>query len=329
MNKHLPYLVHECGANFSPQLSEHLGEPFFNLARKAIEGKKPVKTHKPNYQKLSIRGSSGTIYRLLYKGKEIGEISDVHLFREAYVGAIYNHFGKSYRVTAHTANEVHLEDADPHFRTEGIFWTVIQSAEMLSGIRYAENLAACYGKLTVFENFGGFKLIDSRFDSRSGEVLEEERSERARRSNVRGFWLELTDTSILGDSVLLHDLFGVEQLLRIGAPFIVPCDRHDLGTLTTQKYPAVYLYETVPGGIGVAEKAIEVWPKIIETAIEIVVRCTCKHGCPSCLVPPRLPLGFEEPRKGPTITIARRLLDIASISARERFDPDSHVWVPI
>ncbi len=326
MNKHLPYLVHECGANFSPQLSEHLGEPFFNLARKAIEGKKPVKTHKPNYQKLSIRGSSGTIYRLLYKGKEIGEISDVHLFREAYVGAIYNHFGKPYRVTAHAAGEVHLEDADPHFRTEGIFWTVTEGAEILSGIRYAENLAACYGRLTVSENFGGFKLIDSR----SGVVLEEERSERERRSNVRGFWLELTDTSILGVSVLLHDLFGVEQLLRIGAPFVVPCDRHDLGTLTTVKNPtAVYLYETVPGGIGVAEKALEVWPKIIETAIGIAERCTCSHGCPSCLVPPRLPLGFKEPRKEPAIAIARRLFDIASTSARERFDPDSHVWVPI
>ncbi len=60
-------------------------------------------------------------YRLIYKHKEIGTISDVHLFHEAYVGAIYRHFGKSYLVTAHTADEVLLEDADPHLRTEGIF----------------------------------------------------------------------------------------------------------------------------------------------------------------------------------------------------------------
>jgi ATP-dependent helicase YprA (DUF1998 family) len=100
--------------------------------------------------------------------------------------------------------------------------------------------------------------------------------------------------------------------------------------LTSLKPPAtVYLYETVPGGIGVAEKALEVWPTVIETAIGIAERCPCKHGCPSCLVPPRLPPGFEEPKKAPANTIARRFLDIASSSARERFDPETHAWVPL
>jgi DEAD/DEAH box helicase domain-containing protein len=326
MAKHVPYLVHECGAEFSPQLAQHLGSPFFDFARKAMDGRRPVKGRGPSYQKLSIRGGSGTTYRLMYKGEEVGDISDVHLFREAYVGAVYNHFGKPYRVTAHAANEVHLEDAEPHLRTEGIFWTVTHGVEILSGIRYAENLAACYGKLTVFENFGGFRLIDTR----SGEVIDEQRVQLARPSNVRGFWLELADSSILGDRSDVRDLFGLEQLLRIGAPFIVPCDRHDLGTLTSLSPPAtIYLYETVPSGIGVAETALEVWPKVVETAVGIAERCSCRHGCPRCLVPPRLPPGFDEPKKGPAILIARRFLDLASTSPRERFDPETHAWVPL
>jgi DEAD/DEAH box helicase domain-containing protein len=326
MARHVPYVVHECGAEFTPELAEHLGSPFFDFARKAMDGKKPVKGHGPSYQKLSIRGGSGATYSLVYKGKEVGDISDVHLFREAYVGAVYNHFGKPYRVTAHAAGEVQLEDAEPHLRTEGIFWTVTQGAEILSGIRYEENLAGCYGKLTVFENFGGFRLIDTR----SGEVVDEQRMQLARPSNVRGFWLELADASILGDRSRVGDLFGLEQLLRIGAPFVVPCDRHDLGTLTSLRPPAtVYLYETVPGGIGVAEKALEVWPTVIETAIGIAQRCACKHGCPSCLVPQRLPPGFDEPKKEPAITIARRFVEIASTSGREMFDPGTHAWVPL
>ncbi len=326
MARHLPYLVHECGAEFTPELAEHLGTSFFDFARNAMDGKKPVKSHGPNYQRLSIRGGSGATYRLVYKGKEVGGISDVHLFRETYVGAVYNHFGKPYRVTAHAAGEVQLEDVEPHLRTEGIFWTVTQGADILSGIRYAENLAACYGKLTVFENFGGFRLIDTR----SGEVVDDQRIQLARPSNVRGFWLELADSSILGSGSDVRDLFGLEQLLRIGAPFVVPCDRHDLGTLTTLKPPAtVYLYETVPGGIGVAEKALEVWPTVIETAIGIAERCACKRGCPSCLVPPRLPPGFEEPKKEPAIVVARRFSDIASTSTRERFDAETHAWVPL
>lgn len=324
MGKHLPYLVYECDGQFTPQLAEYLGRPFYDFACKQMEGKKPVKDRKPSYPRLNIRGGSGATYRLIYKGKEIGDISDVHLFREAYVGAIYNHFGKSYRVKAHGADEVQLEDGEPHHRTEGSFWTVTQGAEILSAIRYSEKLAVCYGRLTVFENFGGYKLIDTR----SGDVLEEEQKSSARTLNVRAFWLELTDTSILSN-MNVRDLFGVEQLLRIGAPFVIPCDRHDLGTLTTVKHPpAVYLYETVPGGIGVAEKALEVWPKIVKTAIGIAERCSCRHGCPSCIVPPRLPQGFNEPKKDVAIAIGQQFLNLSSTSHRERFDPLSHAWIP-
>jgi DEAD/DEAH box helicase domain-containing protein len=326
MARHLPYLVHECGANFTSQLKEHLGIPFYHLACQMTEGKKPVTHRGPSYRALNIRGGSNTTYRLMYNGREIGEISDVHLFREAYVGAIYNHFGKSYRVIAHSADEVHLEDAGSHLRTEGIFWTVAQSAELLAGMRYAENLAACYGKLTVFENFGGYRLIDTS----SGAVIDEVPTQLARCFNVRGFWLELADPSILKDCSDVKDLFGLEQLLRIGAPFVVSCDRHDFGTFTTFKLPpTVYLYETVPGGIGVAEKLLEMWPSVIETAIGIAAGCSCKHGCPSCLVPPRLPPGFTQPHKEPALAVARRFLEIASTSERERYDPQTHTWVPL
>ena len=323
MSRHLPYLVHECGPPLDAELAEHLGSDFFNYARKALQGKSPVHGHAPNYQRLSIRGGSGSIYRLIYRNKEIGTISDVHRFREAYVGAVYNHFGKAYRVAAHGASEVHLEDVEPHLRTEGVFYTVIQESELLSGIRYGENLAACYGKLTVFENFAGYRLIDTR----SGDVLDEERSELARQSRVRGFWIELADSSALEGLADTCHLFGFEQLLRIGAPFVVPCDRHDLVTHTSLKPPAsVYIYETVPGGIGVAEKILEVWPQVVQTGIDITTKCGCKHGCPGCLVPPRLPSGFDEPRKEPAIAIARLFLTLASTATRERFDPDTHSW---
>lgn len=324
MSKHVPYLMQEVNSGLTEDLREPLGDTFIDFARKATAGTKPVSGYKPNYWRLSIRGGSSITYRLMYKGKEIGTISDVHLFREAYVGAIYSHFGRSYRVTAHGADEVHLEDVEPHLRTEGIFYTVTQGAEILSGIRYAENLSACYGKLTVFENYAGFRLIDVR----SGDVLDEVKSQLARSSSVRGFWLQTTDASILAIPVDMQSLFGLEQLLRIGAPFVVPCDRHDLGTLTAKSPATVYLYETVPGGIGIAEKALEVWPIIIDTAIKIAERCGCKHGCPSCLVPPRLPAGFGEPRKEPAIAVAREFLRIAKTSTRERFDADVHAWVP-
>ncbi|GIW76981.1 MAG: hypothetical protein KatS3mg104_2044 [Phycisphaerae bacterium] len=330
MYKHLPYLLHECGGEPQAELIDHLGQPFFDYARKSLNGKKPFVTHPPKYSRLSLRGASGITYQLKYKGKEIGEISDTHLFREAYLGAIYNHLGKSYEVTTHGTHEVCLEDADPDLHTEGIFWTQVTVDEVLDGFRFSENLAVYYGKLAVFENFGGFKLINTY----SGEVINEDRNPSTpnRTLNVRGFWLGISDASkfLNGESVdnILQDLFGVEQLFRIGAPFIIPCDRHDLCTFTNNKtLPTVYLYETVPGGIGVTEKALKVWPRILRTAIRIVEKCDCRDGCPRCLVPSRLPPGFFPPQKDRTIQISRKLLDLYSSSSYEKFDPDSHAWV--
>ncbi len=322
MDKHYPYLIYEMEGQLSDDLREVLGDPFWKFARDKNAGTRPVLRYGPNYNNLSIRGSSSTVYRLMYKDREIGTISSPHLFREAYVGAIYNHFGQSYKVVAHGADEVYLEDAEPHLRTEGIFYTVIQEGEVLQGVRYNEVLAAYYGKINVFENFGGYRLIDTR----SNEVVDEDRKQTARLYNVRGFWLELENSSVLASPDDVRHLFGLEQLLRIGAPFIIPCDRHDLGTHS--KSPAsIYLYETVPGGIGVAERALDLWPRMVQLGIKIAERCKCKHGCPSCLVPPRLPPNAGELRKGPAIALARQLLKLEASELREKYDPAVHAWV--
>lgn len=326
MGKHVPYLANECGHDLPTGLAEQLGTPFFGFACKTLEGKKPVRGPGPNYQRLNIRGGSGATFRLMHKGGEIGTISDVHLFREAFVGAIYSHFGQSYRVAAHAADEVLLVDVESYLRTEGVFYTVTSGAEILTGLRYEENLAACYGKLTIFENFSGYREVDTR----SGEVVNEVRRQLARPSNVRGFWLELGDPSVLKSPSNVRDMIGLEQLLRIGAPFVVPCDRHDLGTLTNPKsFETVYLYETVPGGIGVAEKALGMWQIVVEKAIEITKKCPCRHGCPSCIVPPRKSPGLDEPRKDSALVIADQILRISRSLRRERFDQEVHAWVPI
>lgn len=323
MRKHLPYLVYETRGELTDELRDELGSPFLEFARKQTAGTKPVHGHSPPYNSLSIRGGSGATYKLMYKNKEIGTMSDHHVFREAYVGAIYNHFGRPYQVLAHGADEVHLEDAEPYLRTEGVFWTVTQTSEILAGRRYKGQLATCYGRLTVFENFGGYRLIDVRSDT----VVNKEQSALARPLNVRGFWIELADPSVLGTDHAPADLFGVEQLVRVGSPFVIPCDRHDLGTLTRLEAPAsVYLYETVPGGIGVAEKALDVWQEVMDSGIRIAEVCGCRNGCPSCLVPPRMPPGLDEPRKMPAIALAQRLLRISEGPPEERFSPSLHSW---
>ena len=329
MSRHLPYLVHECDGTFTERMRENLGEAFFNFAKDSLAGKKPLRGRRkgPNYRNLSIRAGSGGVFRLKYKEDRcIGEISEVHRFREAYVGAVYNHFGRPYRVKAHGDDEVILDDVEPYLRTEGFFYTAIQIVEGLDGYLYGDLLAAFYGRLRVYENFTGYRLIDTR----SGEVIEEKRVQTARSALVRGFWLEVDARGFEGEELENRGLFSFEQLVRIGAPFVVPCDRYDLATCTQLgDVPTVFLYETVPGGIGVAEKALEVWTEIVQTGMRIAERCGCVRGCPGCIVPPRLPPGYEEPRKDKALAWAKALLGKVRRGATDRFDPATHSWVPV
>lgn len=324
MSRHVSYLIHECRGSLKGNLKEDLGERFFDIAREAMRNRRPVMHYPPNYARLSIRGGSGEVYKLIYKKKEIGEISDVHVFREAYVGAIYNHLGRPYLVSAHGAGKVFLEDAEPHLRTEGKFYTTLHTEEILDGFRYGGCLEAYYGRLTVSEHFAGFRVIDYR----SEEVVEERESRLARSSKVRGFWIALADLAALPAGIDPQAFSNAEQLLRVGSPFIIPCDRHDVGTWTTFKdLPAIYLYETVEGGIGVAEEALKVWPEIIRTGMDIARKCTCARGCPSCLVPPRAERG--EVDKGLAIAIGQWLCQMAGVLPRERYDIVTHSWSPL
>jgi DEAD/DEAH box helicase domain-containing protein len=68
-------------------------------------------------------------------------------------------------------------------------------------------------------------------------------------------------------------------------------------------YPTMYLYDSVPGGVGFAERCHERYAELLDTAVRIVDGCECASGCPSCTGP--APEGVH----GRVVT--RRLLDVA------------------
>ena len=123
----------------------------------------------------------------------------------------------------------------------------------------------------------GYKLIDDR----NGKVIDGNNASSTKIRNVRGFWLDIENPTAVPEMVGLVGLHVFEQFLRIGSPFIIPCDRHDIATLTNKM--AVYVYETVPGGIGIAEKLLEVWQTVAKKGMQIAEKCNCLDGCPRCI----------------------------------------------
>jgi len=71
--------------------------------------------------------------------------------------------------------------------------------------------------------------------------------------------------------------------------------------------PTVYLYDAVPGGIGLAERCYERRDALLRAARTVVDGCGCLNGCPSCVGAP--PEGID------ARVATLRLLDIAATAA--------------
>jgi DEAD/DEAH box helicase domain-containing protein len=84
---------------------------------------------------------------------------------------------------------------------------------------------------------------------------------------------------------------GVGHLVRRVAPLYVRCQPSDLGISTQVKSahfgrPALYLYDRVQGGVGLAELLFQGHRDVLCAALEVAQACGCTTGCPACVGPP-------------------------------------------
>lgn len=89
---------------------------------------------------------------------------------------------------------------------------------------------------------------------------------------------------------LKNGMLAVTNLLRIVAPLYLMCAPQDVAVQYQVKSPitdrpTVILYDSYPGGVGLAHKAFAMRGMLLEKALQIATDCTCSQGCPSCTGP--------------------------------------------
>ena len=92
-------------------------------------------------------------------------------------------------------------------------------------------------------------------------------------------------------------LVGVGRAIQTIASVLLMGDPRDLGLVTQVRsphaeQPTIYLYEAVPGGIGLAERLWQRHDELIQGAADLIASCGCEGGCPSC-TGPRLEPGVD------------------------------------
>ena len=273
IEKHLPSLVEETGGKIAPSDEVILGRAFYSAAENS--GTTP-RGFKPQHR-LNLRGGIGQSFALIRSTQEMGQISAMRRFREAYIGAIFPFFGQRYHVRSHEEQAVVLEDCDPYLKTEPGFYTVLSRRDFFDGLGYGD-MSVYYGSLDIVLNFTGYKLVNER----SGEGIRVGGDPDALfLSNHHAFWIDLSSSEEVADGI-----GAVEHMIRVGAMFIIPADRFDTSTYSRASgEPSTYYYENYSGGIGVAKKLFSVWDRALEKGIEIAASCRCSSGCPNCIEP--------------------------------------------
>ena len=85
-------------------------------------------------------------------------------------------------------------------------------------------------------------------------------------------------------------LRGLANILGKIAPFWVMCDSRDLRSISQVRAPfterpTVYIYENIPGGVGLSQKLYSEADNLFDACLDHVRRCSCIDGCPSCVGP--------------------------------------------
>jgi DEAD/DEAH box helicase domain-containing protein len=85
-------------------------------------------------------------------------------------------------------------------------------------------------------------------------------------------------------------LLGVGRAIQAIASVLLMVDPRDLGLVTQvrsphSEEPTIYLYESVPGGVGLSQRLWDRHAELIAGATELIAGCGCEGGCPACTGP--------------------------------------------
>ena len=244
--------------------------------------------HENPAQTLTYFGNIGKTWSVRLNGTTLETMDDGQSYREAYPGAVILHQGEKYRVIDRDAQNcfIHVVKTTENYRTRPLSTTDISVNTREKTVRH-KNLLVHFGDVTVTTHITGYSVIE--YDQ---VVLTKELEYPARTFKTKACWITFDETAPLTPENIAGSLHGTEHALIAAMPVFVLSDRADIGGVSTPMHadtasPAVFIYDGVEGGIGLAEKAAELFPKIISLAEKMVSECKCKTGCPACIQSPR------------------------------------------
>jgi DEAD/DEAH box helicase domain-containing protein len=315
LNADNPYILLQhlpCAAYEHPLRPEEVlfNPPAYPQALDVLKGDKVVKPWREVYRYaledypargVNLRGM--TDYNIdIYCGSEvIGELDPIGARGTLYKDAIYQHLGRRYMSLDLDLQKklCKVEEVNVDYYTEAVWENRItltevdesrqlQDAKVDFGYVLVNKQPKLYKKIRErsFENIGyGPITLDAFEYDTTGLCLLPPHKWQAAMADKDKRYIDAA-------------LYGLSYLLKRTAPSVCMGDFSDIDTdvalienAEENWRSALYLFDTIEGGVGYAEKVYELLETVLGLCRQIITECECAAGCPSC-VPP-LPPGVN------------------------------------
>jgi DEAD/DEAH box helicase domain-containing protein len=283
------------------------------------------------HREVDIRqiGDTFTIHHRDQDRRVLGTIGGSRATAECHAGAVYLHRGQHLRVTSLDLERKRVEVETDDGRT----YTMARSAkhtEILdtTDSRSLGRTTAHFGRLRITQRITGYEKRSS-LDQKLLGTFELDLPPTI--YETVGLWIEIDDGTVRGlEAAGVHrmgSLHAVEHAFIALSPLFTLCDAADIGGITFTAHPqvgrgAVFIYDSYPGGIGLAARTYEILPRVLDTVRRRIEDCGCDTGCPRCVHSPRCGSGNHPLDKAGAALALRLLLQIEAAPDATLPDPE-------
>ena len=269
----------------------------------------------------SLDQISGQEFKIMNNGRLLETMERAQVYREAHEGAILINKGDTYVVDSVSLSRgfVNVTQKDVDYHTMVLNQTEINIKKKLSKTKYGK-LTIHFGELTVSEDY--FKYKKMQFSKAIGTYPLDLPP---LKFNTKGLWFtipkyvkdKLEDMFPNEEEVFAGGLHGAEHALIGLFPLHTMCDRFDIGGLSTNYHEdtqeaTIFIYDGYEGGIGITEKAVDVFVDLLKSTLDLLNNCDCQSGCPACIYSPKCGNDNKPLHKNATKYILKYMCNLVS-----------------
>ncbi len=240
---------------------------------------------------VNLRNIAGPVYTIQDESRGervIGTLDEISALSQLHDHAVYLHAADTYFVKKLDLEKkiAFVERKDTDYYTQSV-----QASQIRIDDKQDEapgDLSTLgFGDVTVTTSIPMFKKI--RFHSRDSLGYEQLELPPQTLETV-AMWMAPSESVVeelrAQGFVAGEALVGIANVLTEVARFFVMCDAQDIGAVVDAAClgtDALFVHDRYPGGMGYAERIRERLPEILKATFDVIARCPCEDGCPSCV----------------------------------------------